>query len=107
MATSPYLCYGDRMESSVEWNPVKDEENRRKHGVSFAEAQLAFMDAQRVIARDIAHSKTEPRYYCFGRMASGVLTARFAGRGGVIRIIGAGFWRRGKKIHETQRKISR
>lgn len=32
----------------------------------------------------------------------GALTVRFAYREGVIRIIGAGYWRRGKKIYEEQ-----
>jgi len=40
---------------SFEWDSEK-EENRKKHGVSFAEAQYAFADPQRVIARDITHS---------------------------------------------------
>ena len=77
------------MGPSFEWNSAKDEENQRKHGVSFAEAQLAFMDTRRVIARDMAHSKTEARYYCLGQVAAGVLTVRFTHRAGSIRIIGA------------------
>ena len=93
------------MESSFEWNPDKDAENQRKHGVSFAEAQLAFMDPRRVIAGDLQHSDIEARYYCFGQVASSILTVRFTWRHGVIRIIGAGYWRRGKKIYEAQRKI--
>ncbi len=93
------------MESSFEWNPDKDAENQRKHGVSFAGAQLAFMDPRRVIVRDLQHSDVEARYYCLGRVASGILTVRFTWRHGVIRIIGAGYWRRGKKIYEAQRKI--
>jgi uncharacterized DUF497 family protein len=91
------------MESSFEWNADKDVENQRKHGVSFAEAQLAFLDRQRVIARDVRHSATETRYYCFGQVGAGVLTVRFTWRNGIIRIIGAGYWRRGRKIYEAQR----
>jgi uncharacterized protein len=93
------------MEVSFEWNQTKDTENQRKHGVSFAEAQLAFIDPNRVIARDITHGKTEDRYYCFARVINGILTVRFTYRSGVIRIIGAGFWRRGKKIYETQNHL--
>ncbi len=93
------------MDSSFEWNPDKDAENQRKHGVAFTEAQLAFMDPRRVIARDLGHSDIEARYYCFGQVASAILTVRFTWRHGVIRIIGAGYWRRGKKIYEAQRKI--
>jgi len=89
------------MAASFEWDPDKDAENRSKHGVSFAEAQTAFLDPGRVIARDLSHSQAEDRYYCFGRVGDDVLTVRFTYRGHVIRIIGAGYWRRGKKIYET------
>jgi uncharacterized DUF497 family protein len=60
------------MTSSFEWDPAKEAENQRKHGVSFREAQLAFLDPERVIARDVAHSLVEPRFYCFGRLGKGV-----------------------------------
>jgi uncharacterized protein len=95
------------MTSSFEWDPAKEAENQRKHGVSFREAQLAFLDPERVIARDVAHSLIEPRFYCFGRLGKGVLSVRFTYRDKVIRIIGAGYWRKGKKVYETQRKLHR
>ena len=95
------------MTSSFDWDPRKDVENQRKHGVAFVEAQLAFLDPARVVARDLSHSAQESRFYCFGQVASGVLTVRFTIRDDVIRIIGAGFWRRGRKIYESQNKVSR
>ena len=95
------------MAASFEWDPAKDAENQLKHGVPFGEAQLAFLDPRRVIARDLAHSGSEERYYCFGRIGTGVLTVRFTYRGKIIRIIGAGFWRKGKQVYETQRKVHR
>lgn len=93
------------MVASFEWDPDKDTENQSKHGVSFAEAQAAFLDSARVIAQDLGHSRTEPRFYCFGRVADGVLTVRFTCRGNVIRIIGAGYWRRGRKLYEAHSKV--
>ena len=93
------------MSSSFEWDPAKDAQNQRKHGVAFVAAQLAFLDPARVIARDLSHSKAEPRYYCFGDTGDGVLTVRFTYRSNVIRIFGAGYWRRGKKIYDAQSKI--
>lgn len=93
------------MSASFDWDPVKDAESQRKHGVSFAYAQAVFIDPVRVIARDIRHSRTEQRFYCFGRVPEGVLTVRFTYRNEVIRIIGADFWRRGKKLYETQSKV--
>jgi len=88
------------MATSFEWDSEKDAENQRKHGVSFTLAQQAFLDSKRVIARDLAHSESEPRYYCFGHVDEGILTVRFTYRNGVIRIIGAGYWRKGKRIYE-------
>jgi uncharacterized DUF497 family protein len=92
-------------EARFEWNPKKDRENQRKHGVAFAAAQYAFGDPDRVIALDVSRSKAEKRYYCFGKAADGILTVRFTYRKKVIRIIGAGYWRKGKRIYEKENKI--
>ena len=88
-----------------DWDPDKDIENQGKHGVPFVRAQYAFADPKRVIARDITHSKTEERFYCFGEVDGGILTVRFTYRVSVIRIIGAGYWRKGKAIYERKNKI--
>jgi uncharacterized protein len=88
-----------------DWDTGKDAENQQKHGVSFFHAQYAFADPQRVIAKDITHSQTEERFYCFGEVDGGVLTVRFTYRASVIRIIGAGYWRKGKAIYERENKI--
>jgi len=90
-----------------DWDPDKDAENQRKHGVSFSLAQYAFADQQRVIAKDITHSRTEERFYCFGEVDGGVLTVRFTYRASVIRIIGAGYWRKGKALYERENQIHR
>jgi uncharacterized DUF497 family protein len=91
--------------SSFEWDERKDANNQTKHGVPFALAQYAFADPKRVIAEDTAHSSGEKRYFCFGRVGSGVLTVRFTYRASVIRIIGAGFWRKGKAVYESENQI--
>jgi uncharacterized protein len=91
-------------EPSFEWDLAKDRLNRVKHGVSFAVAQTAFFDPRRVIAEDLEHSGAERRYFCFGRVADGVLTVRFTYRVGCIRIFGAGYWRKGKRIYERQNR---
>jgi len=88
-----------------EWDPDKGKENQRKHGVPFANAQLAFVDPNRVIAEDFSRSVGEKRYYCFGRVEGGVLTVRFTYRSVTIRILGAGYWRRGKAIYERENQI--
>jgi len=88
-----------------EWDEEKDKENQAKHNVSFSEAQQAFLDPQRVIAEDVDHSKEEERFYCLGRVGDGIMTVRFTYRGDVIRIYGAGYWRKGRKIYEEENKI--
>ncbi len=93
------------MAASFEWDPAKATANLTKHGVAFSEAQLAFFDPERVIARDQRHSRTEQRFYCFGKVGDGIMTVRFTYRDEVIRIIGAGYWRQGKKIYEAQNQI--
>jgi uncharacterized protein len=87
---------------SFEWDEAKDRLNRAKHGVSFALAQKAFFDPRRVIAEDLEHSGAERRYFCFGKVGEGVLTVRFTYRKGRVRIFGAGYWRKGKRIYEQQ-----
>ena len=90
-----------------EWDESKNLDNQQKHGVTFYEAQYAFLDENRVIAEDLTHSQTEKRFYCFGQSkeATGILTVRFTYRSGRIRIIGAGYWRKGKKIYEQTNSI--
>lgn len=91
--------------ATFEWDPSKDVENQQKHGVAFSLAQFAFADPHRVIAEDLSHSEAEDRYFCIGKIKSGILTVRFTYRSGVIRIFGAGYWRKGKAIYERENKI--
>ena len=91
-----------KKKSDFEWDKKKDQENQEKHGVSFSLAQLAFLDESRVIMEDLSHSKTEQRFYCLGKVVDGILTVRFTYRNNMIRIIGAGYWRKGRKIYETE-----
>jgi uncharacterized DUF497 family protein len=88
-----------------EWDEEKDYENQAKHNVSFSLAQRAFLDSHRVIVEDVSHSTDEERFYCIGRVGGHVMTVRFTYRGDVIRIYGAGYWRKGRKIYEEQNKI--
>lgn len=88
-----------------EWNPAKDRENQKKHEVSFGTAIKAFADPLRVIARDLSHSHKEKRFYCMGSVEGGILTVRFTYRNHKIRIIGAGYWRRGRRTYHEKNKI--
>jgi uncharacterized DUF497 family protein len=93
--------------ASFEWDEAKNVDNLRKHGVTFQEAQHAFLDPNRVIAEDLEHSEGEQRYYCFGMDSegAGVLTVRFTYRAWRIRIIGAGYWRKGRKLYEQANSL--
>jgi uncharacterized DUF497 family protein len=88
-----------------DWDEDKDAKNQKKHGVSLALAQLAFVDPKRVVAEDLSHGSGEQRYFCFGQVGAGVLTVRFTYREDVIRIHGAGYWRKGKRIYERENQV--
>ncbi|HAO20618.1 MAG: hypothetical protein BWK80_26035 [Desulfobacteraceae bacterium IS3] len=90
------------MNISFEWDHNKDRLNQINHNVSFSDAREAFSDPKRVITRDRKHSGEEDRFYCIGKTDKGILTVRFTYRKDIIRIIGAGFWRKGKKIYESE-----
>lgn len=90
-----------------EWDSVKGQENADKHGVDFYSATLAFLDPHRIVAVDEKHSVSEERLFCIGKIGRKIATVRFTRRGKRIRIIGAGFWRAGRKIYEAQRSNER
>lgn len=83
-----------------EWDANKEGSNIGKHGVDFHEAQSAFYDPHRIIAVDERHSVEEPRLFCIGKTRVGIVTVRFSYRRDAIRIIGAGYWRKGKQLYE-------
>ena len=86
-----------------EWDDNKNIANTAKHGLSFYEAQTAFLDKMRVIFPDTKHSPEERRYFCIGKtVTGGIATIRFTIRNGRIRIIGAGYWREGRGKYDQQ-----
>lgn len=85
------------MAANFEWEENKNEQNRQKHNVSFEDAQLAFIDPNRLIIKDDKHSTTEECWFCIGDIGSGIVTVRFTIRGTKIRIFGAGYWRKQRK----------
>ena len=95
-----------RQPTKFEWDTEKDRSNQEKHGVSFIIAQYAFADPHRVILEDVTHStEFEKRYFCVGKVGEGILTVRFTHREHYIRIFGAGYWRKGKRIYEEQNQL--
>lgn len=85
-----------------EWDSKKNQLYIKKHGIDFYDAQQAFIDEKRIIAEDLDHSRGEKRYFCFGKVSGRIMTVRFTWRNNIIRIIGAGYWRKGKKIYDEE-----
>jgi uncharacterized DUF497 family protein len=79
-------------EMRIEWDPDKDKQNRRKHGVSFSEAESVFMDEHALLLDDPDHSAEEDRFILLGlgaRLRILVVIHSFRERQDVIRIISA------------------
>ncbi len=85
-----------------EWDAIKNLENQKKHFVSFEEAEKAFIDENRIILHDPAHSGHEDRWFCTGKVEGKIVTVRYTLRENKIRIIGAGYWRKGRKRYEER-----
>lgn len=92
------------MKYSFEWDEKKNLINQKKHNISFYEAQFAFSDKNRIILQDGKHSIFEERFFCIAKINRGVVTVRFTYRNQQIRIFGAAFWRKGKKIYVKKYK---
>jgi uncharacterized DUF497 family protein len=74
-----------------DWDPDKDVQNQRKHGVSFAEAsQLLCADADRLEIFDRHHSEDEDRFITIGPTQKGILVVVWTERDDqTIRLISA------------------
>jgi len=75
-----------------EWDEKKAAANRRKHGVSFAEAKTAFLDENARVIPDPEHSEDEERFVLLGLSISVrvlVVCHCYRKGGDVIRIISA------------------
>lgn len=75
---------------SFSWNEKKAADNRRKHGISFEEAETCFRDPLGVEYDDPVHSVDEPRKLRLAYSGNGRLVfVSFVERDGDIRIISA------------------
>ena len=82
-------------------DPIKNAENKRKHGITLYEARKAFDDPGGFSARNKLHSSEEFRLFRYGKIKERVCTVRYVIRAGKIRIFGAGFWRKGETTYEN------
>ena len=54
-----------------EWDPAKNDANKRKHGLRFEDAKPLFIwEAERLDQRDEEHSTSEDRFISVGPIAS-------------------------------------
>ena len=87
------------MDIAFEWDPGKERENQRKHGVSFHEAAAALGDPLSWTFADPGHSRRERRYLTIGTTRQGnTLVVSHTDRGRRIRLISA------RKATRTERR---
>lgn len=75
-----------------EWDENKNTINKRKHGVSFEEAQTVFYDAEALVIDDIEHSEDEERFIILGLSARAnllIVCHCYRASESIIRIISA------------------
>ncbi len=75
-----------------EWDEAKSQENQRKHGVSFEEAQTVFLDENALRFFDPDHSADEDRFLMLGisfQLRVLVVCHCFRADDAIIRIISA------------------
>jgi uncharacterized DUF497 family protein len=74
------------------WDAAKEAENRRKHRVSFAEAETVFSDEHALLIDDPEHSDEEDRFILMGlsaRLRTLVVVHAYRGTEAIIRLISA------------------
>ena len=75
-----------------EWDPAKEQANRRKHKVSFQKAESVFADEHARLLDDPDHSDAEDRFVLLGlssRFRVLVVVHTYRGNEDVIRVISA------------------
>jgi uncharacterized protein len=84
---------------SFEWDDRKEKENRRKHRVSFKEAEFVFYDPYSITIPDLDHSRDEDRFIDIGTSNKNrLVVVIYTERNDHIRIISA------RKATTTERK---
>ena len=75
-----------------EWDPNKNEINKKKHGLSFETAKEVFYDEYAILFDDPDHSIDEERFLIIGSIMNGkicIVSHCYRDSGDVIRIISA------------------
>ncbi len=91
-----------------EWDEKKSRANRRKHGVSFEEAQTVFFDENAALIDDPDHSDDEDPFILLGlssRLRALVVCHCYRKAGNVIRIVSARKADRSERALYSQRNL--
>ena len=73
---------------NITWDPAKNRENQRKHGISFVDAQAVFQDPDRIEVLD-DRDYGEERWVAIGTMGKIVALVVYTERSSGIRLISA------------------
>jgi uncharacterized DUF497 family protein len=91
-----------RAASGFEWDSGNAEKNWLAHGVSTTECEQVYFNQPLIVARDVAHSELEARYFVLGQTDAGrELFLVFTLRGESIRVISA------RDMSRKERKVYR
>ncbi len=92
-----------------EWDPAKDRQNRRKHGLSFAQAVRVFEEPAACLEFfDELHSDVEGRFLTIGPIPEGLIVVAWTEReGGNVRVISARFTTARERVLYRRRREDR
>lgn len=86
-----------------DWDAGNEPKLLDRHGVASAEVEQAFFQVPLLLANDLRHSATEPRFVALGRTAAGrLLCIVFTVRGDRVRPISAKDMNRRERAHYAQ-----
>lgn len=89
-----------------EWDQTKNRQNKRKHGISFEDAETVFSDEHALLVADPEHSDEEDRFVLLGLSAmlqTLVVCHCYREKDAIIRIISARKADRSERNHYNQR----
>ena len=88
--------------TGFEWDESNSEKNWVKHKVSWTECEEVFFIEPLIVASDVKHSESEPRFYALGQTDTGrLLFLAFTVRNKLIRVISA------RDMSRRERKVYR
>lgn len=92
---------------SFEWDEKKNAANKKKHGISFEEAESVFYDPDALVIDDPDHSDDEERFIILGFSASAkmlVVSHCYRDNDQIIRIISARKATRSEEIQYNENR---